>query len=261
MKCFAAKAARIVRLYSFVHVIVPGINSFAIAGLAAVRRLEQGHSLADPAPENKALPINLPTALRLANVRPIDVAVAEQRIQLALSQLQQARVLWLPTIFLGTDYFPYDGQLQDVQGNVFGTSKTSFLLGAGPYAVFALSDALLAPLAARQELRARTAALQTAQNDSLLAVAEAYFNVQQARGELAGAEDVARRAAEVVRRAESLYRNAQVIPELEVVRARTERALSSETVSVPLTVLASRSPAPCSRCTSPLTVLTCSRAG
>ena len=39
-----------------------------------------------------------------------------------------------------------------------------------------------------------------ARNDSLLAVAEAYFNVQQARGELAGAVDAARRAEEVVRR-------------------------------------------------------------
>src|SRR5437660_1416954 len=103
---------------------------------------------------------------------------------------QGARVLWLPTIYLGGDYFRHDGQLQDVAGNVFGASKSSLLLGAGPSAVFNFSDAFLAPLAARQEARAREAALQTAQNDSLLAVAEAYFRVQQARGELAGAEDV-----------------------------------------------------------------------
>src|SRR5262249_16463564 len=143
------------------------------------------------APCDKPLPINLPTALRLANVRPIDVAVASQRIQLALAQLGQARVLWLPTVYLGGDYFRHDGQGQDVAGNVFGTSKSSLLLGAGPSAVFALSDALFAPLAARQELQAREATLQAARNDSLRAVAEAYFNVQQARGDLAGAEDVA----------------------------------------------------------------------
>lgn len=184
----------------------------------------------DPAPENKALPINLPTALRLANVRPLDVAVAAQRIQLALGQLQQARALWLPTLYLGGDYFRHDGQLQDVAGNVFGTSKSSVLLGAGPSAVFNFSDALFAPLAALQESRAREAALQTAQNDSLLAVAEAYFNVQQARGDYAAARDVARRSEEVVRRAGELFRKAELIPELEVDRALAQAARSRQAV-------------------------------
>ncbi len=182
------------------------------------------------APCDRPLPINLPTALKLANVRPIDVAVASQRIELALGQLAQAQALWLPTLYLGTDYYRHDGQLQDVQGNVFGTSKSGMLLGVGPSAVFALSDALFAPLAARQEFRARQAALQTAQNDSLLAVAEAYFNVQQARGNLAAAEDVARRAAVLVRRAEVLSRQAELIPELEVVRTRALAARSLQEV-------------------------------
>jgi outer membrane protein TolC len=128
--------------------------------------------------------------------------------------------LWLPTVYLGADYFRHDGQVQDVAGNIVGTSKSSLMLGAAPYAVFALSDAIFAPLAARQELRAREATLQTARNDSMLVVAEAYFNVQQARGDLAGAEDVLRRAEDVLRRAQELQKS--VISELEVVRVRAE---------------------------------------
>jgi outer membrane protein TolC len=181
------------------------------------------------APGDKPLPINLPTALQLANVRPIDIAVASQQIQAAAAQLEQARALWLPTLYLGTDYFRHDGQIQDVAGNVFGTSKSSFMLGAGPSVVFALSDALFAPLAARQVLRARQATLQTARNDSLLAVAEAYFNVQQARGDLAGAEEVARRSEDLVRRTRELLPGG-VIPELEVVRARTQADRSRQAV-------------------------------
>src|SRR5690242_2075207 len=50
---------------------------------------------------DKPLPINLATALQLANVRPLDVAVAAQRIQVAAAQLEQARTLWLPTLYLG----------------------------------------------------------------------------------------------------------------------------------------------------------------
>jgi outer membrane protein TolC len=150
------------------------------------------------------------------------VALAAERVRAASAQLEQAKVLWLPTIYLGADYFRHDGHLQDVAGNVFGTSKSTFMLGAGPSAVFAVSDALFAPLAARQTLQARQAALQAAANDSLLAVAEAYFNVQQARGELAGAGDAARRAAELLRRAEKLAPG--LVPPVEVARTRTELA-------------------------------------
>jgi outer membrane protein TolC len=168
------------------------------------------------------LPINLATALSLAGVRPLDVALASERVRVAAAQLDRARVLWLPTIYVGTDYFRHDGQLQDVAGNVFGTSKSGFMIGAGPSAVFALSDALLAPLAARQDLRARQALVQAARNDSLLAVAEAYFNVQQARGELAGAVDAARKADDLVQTAQKLA--PQLIPNVEATRTRVEAA-------------------------------------
>src|SRR5262245_856701 len=49
----------------------------------------------------KPLPINLPTALTLTNVRPIDVVAAAERVRVAVAQLEQARVLWLPTITVG----------------------------------------------------------------------------------------------------------------------------------------------------------------
>ena len=178
-----------------------------------------------PGASDKPLPINLPTALQLANVRPIDIALASERIRLAVAQLDRARVLWLPTINLGVEYSRHDGQIQETPGKVFGTSRSSFQLGAGPVAVFAVTDAIFAPLAERQVVRVREAALQTAQNDSLLAVAEAYFNVQQARGELAGAVDAAHRAEEVVRRTEKLAAGGEgILAEVDVVRARTEFA-------------------------------------
>ena len=56
-----------------------------------------------------------------------------------------------------------------------------------------------APLAARQVVRARQADVQAARNDTTLAVAEAYFTVQQARGEVAGSIDALRRAEELVK--------------------------------------------------------------
>jgi outer membrane protein TolC len=181
-----------------------------------------------PTPCAGPLPINLPTALHLAGVRPIDIAVASERIRLASAQLERAQVLWLPTILMGADYFRHDGRIQDVSGNLFDTSKSAFMVGASPSAVFAVTDAIFGPLAARLDLRAREAALQAARNDSLLAVAEAYFNVQQARGDLAGAAESARRAEDLLRRTTELAKS--VTAPVDVVRARTELARRRQAV-------------------------------
>jgi outer membrane protein TolC len=171
--------------------------------------------------------------LQLADSRPLDIALAAQRIEVAAAQLDRARALWLPTIQLGTDYFRHDGRIQDVTGNVFDTSKSSLLIGGGPVAVFAITDALYVPLAARQVVRAREASLQAAANDSLLAVAEAYFNVLEARGELAGAQDAVRQAEELLRRAQTLASpEVAIIPTAEVFRARAEVARRRQAVQV-----------------------------
>src|SRR5438445_8938099 len=78
-----------------------------------------------PDPRGRPLPINLPTALRLAEVSPLDIAIAGQRLEVAAAQLDRANRLWLPTIFLGADYFRHDGQLQHVTGTVVGPSQTN----------------------------------------------------------------------------------------------------------------------------------------
>lgn len=172
--------------------------------------------------DQRPRPIDLPSAMRLANASPLDIALATQRLQAASAQLDRANVLWLPTIYLGGDYFRHDGQLQDIAGRVFTTSRSSIMLGAGPSAVFALSDAIYAPLAARQVVSARHADIQAVRNDTLLQVAEAYFNVQQARGDLAGSLDTVRKVEDLVRRVEKLTPG--LAPAVEVNRARTELA-------------------------------------
>ena len=108
-------------------------------------------------PDDRPLPINLPTALQLANVQAVDVATAAERIKVAAAVLEQAEVLWLPSITLGGDYNRHDGNNQDTQGNVFDNSRSSMMLGAGtgigPAAILNVNDAIFAPLVARQQLR------------------------------------------------------------------------------------------------------------
>lgn len=178
----------------------------------------------------KPLPINLAAALKLGNVAALDIAFAVQQERLAAARLGASRALWLPNLYLGTDYFRHDGQIQDVAGNVFGTSKSSFLYGLGPSMVFSFSDAIFAPLAARQVVRARQAGVQTAANDTLRAVAQAYFTVEQARGELAGSLDAVRQASDLLRRVERLAPG--LTPALEVTRSRAELARRRQTVYI-----------------------------
>lgn len=166
------------------------------------------------------LPINLPTALQLAHARPLDIQIAEQRLEAARAQLDKANVLCLPNLVIGADYSRHDGQIQDIRGSILTTSRSSYLLGAGPVLAFNFSEALFAPLAARQVVQAQQSAVQAAANNVLLAVAESYFNVQQARGDLAAAQANLARAEELLRRVEQLAKG--FIPALEINRAKAE---------------------------------------
>jgi outer membrane protein TolC len=172
------------------------------------------------------LPINLPTALHLADVRAVDIAAAAERVQAAAAVLEQSHVLWLPTITFGGDYNRHDGRQQDTMGNVFDNSRSSMMLGVGTgigsAAILNIDEAIFAPLVAKQRLRAREADRQTASNDTLVAVSDAYFTVQQARGELAGAAEATRRTEDLVRRTRELA--PKVVPDLELFRAETELA-------------------------------------
>jgi outer membrane protein TolC len=170
--------------------------------------------------QGKPLPIDLPTALTLTNANPLDIRIATERLRAARAASDRAKVLWLPNIGVGLDYFRHDGQIQDVAGFVFNTSKSSLFFGAGPTAVFPISEALYAPLAAKQIVRARQAEVQATRNDTALSVAEAYFTVQQARGEVAGSIEALRRAEELVKLTQKVAPD--LAPTVEVNRAKAE---------------------------------------
>lgn len=160
-------------------------------------------------------PIDLVSTMRLVGARDLDIAIAKERVCQSLAELEQARVLWLPSLYLGPNWIRHDGQAQIVQGPVQTISKSSLFLGAtaaagssisgpvpagGPAQVSGLttilriSDAIFEPLAARQVVTARRAGIQTATNDALLSVAETYIDLQAAAGKLAIAREAATNA-------------------------------------------------------------------
>jgi outer membrane protein TolC len=132
-----------------------------------------------------AIPINLPTALRLAQTSNLEIAQAREVVNRARAGLDRARVLLLPTINLGSTYVDHEGNIQRTEGNVIKANRDSLFVGGGPSAVVGFSEAIFTPLVAEQVLSASNAGFQRVTNDTLLAVADAYFGVLRARRRLA----------------------------------------------------------------------------
>src|SRR5690348_16535311 len=69
---------------------------------------------APPCETGRPLPINLATALRLADARPLVIEAARAAVETEYGLYEQARVLWLPSVYLGVDYQRHDGGQEDV---------------------------------------------------------------------------------------------------------------------------------------------------
>jgi len=170
-------------------------------------------------PSDRRFPINLATALRLADARPLIVAAAQAGVWVAEADLTQAKVLWVPTARFGADYIRHDGGGPDFnKGIMTAPSVNYFMAGAGANLYINLTDAIYEPLVARQMLNSAHWNTQAAKNDAVLSTADAYFRVHQYRGLYAGALYTVRRGHDLVARITDLSR--ELVPKVEVDRAR-----------------------------------------
>ena len=170
-------------------------------------------------PQDFRFPINLATALRLADARPLIVAAAQASVWVAEAQLTRAKLLWVPSLMIGADYIRHDGGGPDInKGVMTADSANFFYAGPGLWQMVSLTDAYFEPLAARQVLNARHWKIQAAKNDSLMMTADAYFKVHQYRGQYAGTLYAVERGHDLVERIENLSR--ELVPRDEVDRAR-----------------------------------------
>jgi len=168
---------------------------------------------------DRPLPINLAAALQLSGARPLIIDAAKAAEMVAAAQLQKANVLWLPNVYVGIDYFRHDGLNIETDGTPANSNRQSMTVGPGLSAVFATTDAIYEPLSAKQILRAKKYEIEAAKNDALMEVSVAYFNVQQARGRLAGTVDTVNKGKDLVRKAVVLSKG--LAAPVEIDRSRT----------------------------------------
>ncbi|HKD37917.1 MAG TPA: TolC family protein [Pirellulales bacterium] len=189
----------------------PSVQPIPVAvptGAPQVRLVGVVEDVPAPSPQKKkpaevtANPIDLGTALRLANAGNLQVAFAREQVRQALAREDRAGVLWLPNVRAGVGFNNHDGAIQQVAGSQIDASRGAVYFGLGAsnygngsptlpgiYANFSLADAIFQPLAAQQFAGARQQAAAAVQNDTLLGVALAYLDLLRANQEATIADE------------------------------------------------------------------------
>lgn len=136
-----------------------------------------------PPAGSTALEIDLPTALRLADERNLDVAMYVERLAAASAELTLARTLAVPTVRIGGSYDRHTGNIQETSGQVVDADRVSQFTGVGAGLAVDIADAIYTPLAAKQNEAAVLAASTANRHQVLVDVATAYVRLLQTRAE------------------------------------------------------------------------------
>ncbi|PHS04749.1 MAG: hypothetical protein COA78_16130 [Blastopirellula sp.] len=157
-----------------------------------------------------ALQLNLPTALSMIDGQHPAVGFAQWRVQEAYARLDQANVLWLPSIQPGFSFNRHDGNYQASDASIVDINRNSFQYGLGAGATgagttplpgvvarFHLADAIFQPQIAEKTAWARGHAAKGVVNKQLLNVAVAYLELLNSEQDLRIIEESLNRTAEL----------------------------------------------------------------
>ena len=180
------------------------------------------------APRQTSYPIDLTTALRLADANNPTVGFARARVREAVAQFDRARVAWVPTLSMGPTFFYHEGVDQNRRGDIFTVSRGYYTLGIGPTLRVDVSEALYLPLVARQGIRAANAQAQATANNIQLDVALAYLDLVEVHALQVINADVLDRTEQILKAAEAGAKSGINKTAADVNRAATEVQLRRE---------------------------------
>lgn len=127
-------------------------------------------------------PIDLPTALRLAGARNLDIQIARERLNEAHANRQSAVEQFFPWVAPGVSYHRRDGVAQAVPSGIISDAHfQSYSPGVTLTAQVAIGDAIYNSLATKQLAKAFDQALESQRQDTILAGAQGYFDLVKAR--------------------------------------------------------------------------------
>ncbi len=131
---------------------------------------------------NGIYPIDLPTTLRLAGARNLDVQIAREQLRQAEAEHSSAVERFFPWIAPSFTYHRRDGVAQAVPSGIISDAHfQSYSPGIAIAAQLDLGDALYQSLSAKQLVHASDQALETQRQQALLDAARGYFELARAK--------------------------------------------------------------------------------
>jgi outer membrane protein TolC len=173
-------------------------------------------------PGNVVLPIDLPTALQIADAGNPTIALARAQEREAFEALRLAQLQWLPNLQAIPSYLRHDGEIQNAAGLVFQTSKSNLSAMGGAILDVDSGNALFGPLIARRLADAQSAATQAVNNNVQLNVALAYLDLLRTYGQLAVNADLLARDQEILLRTREATKAELAKTGAEINRAEAE---------------------------------------
>lgn len=160
---------------------------------AAIIALTSWSAEPEPTPAlTNAVAVDLPTVLKLAGVRELDVQIARQKVAEAKANQESALWQFFPSISPGVAYRRHEDLIQDVGGRVIDVSKESYAVGPTISAQVDLGDAIYKHLAARQLARAAESGLEAQRQFTAAESALAFFDLLKAGASIRVADESVR---------------------------------------------------------------------
>jgi outer membrane protein TolC len=122
-------------------------------------------------------PIDLPTTLRLAGDRNLDVQLARTVVEEAHANYVSAIQGFLPSLVPTASYLHHSGRDQRVEGPLIDVTKRNESAGVYAAAQIPVGDAIFRSLQGRQLMNAADAAQATQEQDTGLIAAQQYFSL------------------------------------------------------------------------------------
>ena len=121
--------------------------------------------------------IDLPTTLRLAGARNIDIQLAREKLAEARATQESAIEKFFPSAAPGITYRRHDNLIQNTEGVIEDVHKQSYAPGGTIIAQTDLGDAIFKSLAAHQLVKAASHAFDAQRENSTVSAAQAYFDL------------------------------------------------------------------------------------
>jgi outer membrane protein TolC len=140
----------------------------------------------------KRLTIDLPTTLRLAGARNIDIQLAREKFAEARAAEKSAIERFFPWLAPGVTYRRHDNLIQNTEGVIEEVHKQSYSPGGTVAAQTDIGDAIFKSLEAHQLTKAARHGFDAQQQETILAAARGYFDLAAAHEAVAIAQETLR---------------------------------------------------------------------